>query len=145
MAQLRTSPLISLIKQYKRTFFIYIFVGGGCALVNWAVFYGLVTWRMHPLLAGVLAFLVSCTVNFIVCRKVFTSAGRKKKEEFILILLVSTLALCIDLSTMYFLVSCVSMNLMLAKILGTGTAFLVNYSFRQFFIFSPLNSAVAKR
>lgn len=132
------SWLLRCIKQYKRTFFIYIFVGGGCALVNWAVFYLLLLCHIHFVIAAVLAFLVSCTLNFILCKKIFYSAGRRKREEFALIVVVSIIALSVDLSTMYVLVTRLFMAPLLAKMLGTATAFLINYSLRQFFIFSPV-------
>ncbi len=130
------SFLLSKLNKYKKSFILYVFVGGICALINWAFFYILITYMgIGPILAATLAFIVSCSVNFVLSRKMFPSSGRRKREEFLLIFIVSSIALGIDLSTMSCLLKFFHISPMPAKILGTGTSFLFNYSTRQFYIF----------
>jgi putative flippase GtrA len=52
-------------------------------------------------------------------------------------MLASAIALSIDLSVMYLLVEKIALPRMIAKVLGTGSAFFFNYISRQFFIFAP--------
>jgi putative flippase GtrA len=116
----------------------YFFVGLFCALIDWGIFYLLVyKLNFSYLLAGTLAFLISGTINYFLCRLVFISKGRKKIIEYIMLLIASSIALSIDLGTMYLLIEFFTISQILSKIIGTGMAFMFNYCFRQFIIFSP--------
>jgi len=93
--------------------------------------------RLHYLAAAAFAFLLSCVVNYVLCKFIFASRGRKKFIEFIFLMLASAVALSIDLGVMYLLVENIALPRMIAKVLGTGSAFFFNYISRQFFIFAP--------
>jgi len=115
----------------------YFFVGLFCAFIDWIAFYLLVyTFNLLYLPATALAFLLAATVNYFLCRLVFVSKNRRKITEYIMLLTASSIALSIDLGTMYLLVDFFAMPKMFSKIAGTGVAFIFNYSFRQFIIFS---------
>jgi glycosyltransferase involved in cell wall biosynthesis len=128
----------SVFDKYGKPFLKYVGAGFLCALLNWGTFYLLnYIAGLHYLAAAAIAFILSCTLNYVLCKFIFASRGRKKAAEFIFLLLASAIALSIDLSVMYLLVEKISLPRMVAKILGTGSAFFFNYISRQFFIFAP--------
>lgn len=127
----------NLIKTYYKSFILYFFVGGFCALIDWSGFYVMhYKWVLHYLLAGFIAFIVASSVNFFLCKLMFTSRGFKSHTEYVLVIAASAVALCIDLGSMYIFIRFVDLPPMVSKILGTGVAFMFNYLARQFFIFS---------
>jgi len=105
-------------------------------VVNWVAFYLLITYANMPYIpAAILAFILSCYVNFLLCRKVFAPSERKKTTEFLLIIAASTFAAGIDIAAMTFFIEVLKLDVMLSKIFGTGVAFIFNYSARQFYIY----------
>jgi len=133
---MKYTELIDKINKYKKQFIIYFFVGGFCAVINWVAFYLMITYaHISYIPAGVLAFILSCYINFLLCRKVFKPSERKKTTEFFLIILVSSIAAGIDIAAMTFFIEVVKLPIMLSKILGTGVAFIFNYTSRQFYIY----------
>jgi glycosyltransferase involved in cell wall biosynthesis len=131
-----SAPQNGFMRHFPR-FVGYTAAGGMCALVNWSIFYAL-CYLMHIryLLAAVFAFIISVTINYFLCKLIFKSRGRKKKIEYVMVLLASAAALAIDLSVMYVFVEFIRIAPIIAKILGTGSGYFVNYFSRQFFIFS---------
>ncbi|GHV15565.1 dolichol-phosphate mannosyltransferase [Fibrobacterales bacterium] len=125
------------IKKYRISFIKYFVAGFICALIDWSIFYVLNYWaHIYYLFSAACAFIISGTINYFLCKQIFISRGRKQIVDYFLVLFASTIALSIDLSVMYLLVEQLVIPPMLAKILGTGTAFIFNYLSRQFFIFS---------
>ena len=123
------SLLSEIIKKYSKKFLIYFWVGGFCAVVNWISFYLLIIYvHISYIPAAILSFILSCYINFIMCRKVFIPSTRKKTTEFLLIIAASTVAASIDITAMTFFIEILKFNVMLSKILGTGVAFLFNYA-----------------
>ncbi|GBU25791.1 hypothetical protein R83H12_02449 [Fibrobacteria bacterium R8-3-H12] len=127
-----------LLKPLLSKFIQYFFAGLFCAFVNWGVFYFLnYKLEMFYLLAAVLSFLVGATVNFLLCKIIFKSKeGRKKRTEYIMVVLVGAIGLAIDLGTTAFCVEILGFPNMISKIAGTGVAFVFNYASKQFYIFS---------
>ena len=126
-----------------RQFVSYFGVGGTAALVEWGVFSLLEYLLDVPyLLATILAFLVSTTVNWILGRT-FTfkdSAYQEKKaKEAFLVFLVSAIGLVFNLVLMYLFVDIIGMNTNLqktaAKILATGIVFIWNFLSRKYWIY----------
>jgi putative flippase GtrA len=119
-------------------FIQYFFAGLFCAFVNWSVFYFLDSkFEVYYLLAALFSFFISATVNFILCKIIFKSKeGRKKRTEFVMVVLVGAIGLAIDLGTTAFCVEILGFHKMLSKIAGTGVAFVFNYTSKQFYIFS---------
>jgi glycosyltransferase involved in cell wall biosynthesis len=131
-----TAPQNGLLRYLPR-FVTYVAAGGICALVNWGIFYVLCyVINIHYLLSASFAFVASFTANYFLSRRIFKPRGRKKIIEYILVLAASAAALAIDLCIMYMLIDFVRFPPMIAKLLGTGSAFFFNYQSRQFFIFS---------
>jgi len=125
-------PLISKFIQY-------FFAGLFCALVNWGVFYYLVyQLDIYYLYAVVISFFAGATVNFILCKIIFKSKeGRKKRTEFTMVILVGAIGLSIESATTSFCIEILGFSSkMIAKIAGTGVAFIFNYTSKQFYIFS---------
>jgi glycosyltransferase involved in cell wall biosynthesis len=124
--------------RYTPRFVFYAASGGVCALINWTFFYALhYTAHIPYLKAAAGAFVLSATANYALCTLIFKSKGQRKLTEYILVLAASAAALLIDLGVMYALIERFRFSPMIAKIPGTGTAFLFNYTAWQFFIFSP--------
>jgi putative flippase GtrA len=126
------------IKALLPKFIQYFFVGLFCAFVNWGVFrffnYEL---QIHYLPSAVIAFFVAATVNFFLCKIIFKSKeGRKKITEYVMVLIVGAIGLSIDLAVMSLLIEIFEFPNMLAKVAGTGVAFIFNYASKQFYIFS---------
>ena len=126
-----------------KQFLSYFGVGGVSAIVEWVVFSLLEFLLDLPyLLATVLAFLVSTTVNWILGRT-FTfkdSAYKEKKgKEALLVFLVSAIGLLFNLLLMYLFVDVFGMNTnllkTLAKILATGIVFIWNFLSRKYWIY----------
>ncbi len=126
-----------------RQFLSYFCVGGVAALVEWSVF-SLLEYLLdlQYLLATVLAFLVSTTVNWILGRT-FTfknSAYQKKKtKEAVLVFAVSAVGLVFNLLLMVLFVDVIGMNTnflkTVAKILATGIVFVWNFLSRKLWIY----------
>ena len=126
------------LKSLAPMFIQYFFAGLFCAFVNWGVFYFLnYKLGMYYLLAALFSFFISATVNFVLCKIIFKSKeGRKKRTEFVMIILVGAIGLAIDLGTTAFCVEILGLPNMISKIVGTGVAFIFNYTSKQFYIFS---------
>jgi len=126
------------IKSLAPMFIKYFFAGLFCAFVNWGVFYFFnYKLEIYYLLAAMLSFFVSATVNFVLCKIIFKSKeGRKKRTEFVMVVLVGAIGLAIDLGATAFCVEILGFPNIISKIAGTGVAFVFNYTSKQFYIFS---------
>jgi len=126
------------LKSLAPMFIQYFFAGLFCAFVNWGVFYFFnYKLEMYYLLAALLSFFIGSIVNFILCKIIFKSKeGRKKRTEFVMVILVGAIGLAIDLGATAFCVEILGFPNMLSKIAGTGVAFIFNYTSKQFYIFS---------
>ncbi|WP_207477564.1 GtrA family protein [Arenibaculum pallidiluteum] len=132
------AELIRSVGHYVPAFAVYVGVGGVSALVEWAVFLAVsTTTGIHYVPASLAGFTVATLVNYLLSTRVaFLRRGRSAAEEFALVYIVSGVGLAINLATMALLVEWAVLHTMLAKIAGTGVAFLWNYGARQFYIFS---------
>jgi putative flippase GtrA len=127
-----------IVRNYGGQFVKYVLTGFSCALVNWGIFSLLhYAVALHYLIAAAAAFIVSTTINYLLSKKVFAPHGRSIYAEFLLVVLASAVALSFDLVVMYAIVEFCAFPAIIAKILGTGSAFFINYLSRQFFIFAP--------
>lgn len=129
--------IIRRLYRYRASAFIYTFIGGLSALINWIVFYIFYTYFLwHYGLAAVAAFAVATGVNYILSERVgFLSGGRSRVKLFFGVMLVSIAGLGVDLLSLVLLFDVFNINIMIAKIIGTAAAFLVNFGGRQFFVF----------
>jgi putative flippase GtrA len=72
---------------------------------------------------------------YLSSKLIFRSSGRSTGEEFMLVYLVSGFGLLINFMVTSVGIEVLGMGLMIAKICGTGSAFVWNYAARQFFVF----------
>ncbi len=125
------------ITKYYKSFALYFCVGGFCALIDWGVFYILYSRiKFTYLLAAFLAFVIATGVNYFLSSRLFITKGKGRVREAAYVYAASLLAMCVDLSVMMFCIEVLAVIPLLAKIIGTGSAFFINYGARQFFIFS---------
>jgi putative flippase GtrA len=131
------SNAITQITRYLPGAVAYLFVGGLSALIEWAVFFGSVTFLdLHYAAAIFVAFIVATFNNWYLSSKlIFRSSGRSTGEEFLLVYLVSGFGLLINFMVTATSIELLGLGLMVAKICGTGSAFVWNYAARQFFVF----------
>ena len=89
---------ITQITRYLPGAVAYLFVGGLSALMEWAVFFGSVTFLdLHYAVAIFVAFFVATFNNWYLSSKlIFRSSGRSTGEEFMLVYLVSGFGLLIN-------------------------------------------------
>ncbi len=129
--------IILTLYAYRACLFVYIWIGGISALVNWTIFYvcfTFVAWSYGP--SAIAAFGIATAVNYFLSEKIgFLSNGRSRIWQFLGVYLVSTLGLGVDLLVLAFLFDYLGVNVMTAKIAGTAAAFIVNFAGRQVFVF----------
>lgn len=126
-----------------KQFISYFGVGGAAALVEWGIFFLLVYLFNTPyLVATVLAFVVSTTVNWILGRMfAFRNSNYKgkKTQELILVFVVSAIGLVFNMVLMYLFVSVLGMNTnvlkTVSKVLSTGIVFFWNFLSRKYLIY----------
>ena len=124
----------------------YVVIGGVSALVEWSVFWLLLRPAgLNYIAAAVVAFIVATFVNYLLCvRTIFVSKTKSGWKDAAMVYVASLLALVINVSTLAVLVRQVGLDPMLAKIAGTGSAFLFNFASRQFLIFGQRPGALLR-
>jgi len=126
-----------LVGRYGVALAKYVVIGGVSALAEWSVFWLLLNLAaLHYIAAAVVAFVVATLVNYLLCvRTIFVSKTKSQWKDAAMVYVASLLALAVNVSTLALLVRQFGLDPMLAKISGTGAAFLFNFASRQFFIF----------
>lgn len=116
---------------------VYVVIGGVSALVEWAIFYALLTrLGLNYVIAALGGFALATLVNYVVSRRYgFLRRAGGTGREIAAIYVVSGLALAVNLGAMIALVELASAQVLLAKVLGTGCGFLCNFAGRQFWVF----------
>jgi len=83
-----------------------------------------------------MAFVIATFVNYLLCIRFGFLGGRHSQiVEFFLIYLLSAVAFIPNISVMIILVDELGADEVWAKIFGTACSFLVNFVFRQFWVF----------
>jgi putative flippase GtrA len=76
-------------------------------------------------------------VNYFLSERFgFLSGNRSRTGLVIGVYFVSSAGLAVDILVLWALYSVLSINVMVAKIIGTAAAFVVNFGGRQFFVFT---------
>jgi|KBSMisStandDraft_5_1062788.scaffolds.fasta_scaffold762242_2 putative flippase GtrA len=122
----------------------YFFVGGIAAIVDIGLFYlGAGVARWNYMIVGTVSFTLATLVNyFISVRVVFQSGTRfSRRNELLLVFLVSCAGLAINQAILYVCVSRAAIGLMPAKLLATAGVFLWNYQLRSRFVFAAPRDA----
>ncbi len=145
MGQILTgrSTIAAALRALNRTdfgnkFIRYFVVGGICALTDWVVFpiflYGA---DFHYLVAGTISFVVATGLNYVLSvRYVFEAGRRARHTELLLVYAASTVGILINLAALGALIELAGIHPMIAKILGTGSAFAWNFCARYYWIFN---------
>lgn len=126
------------LRDYAQSIILYGFVGGCAALVEWSIFFAGIKLLELPYLGAALAgFCVATWVNWLLSRNVaFVRRDETAKADLYMVYFASAIALGVNLALMSGLIELAEVNVMAAKITGTGAGFFLNYIARQFFIYS---------
>jgi putative flippase GtrA len=116
----------------------YFVVGGISACVDIGFFFVFAKLLGYNYLAmATVGFLIAVPVNYLLSvRFVFTSGARFKPfEELGLVYLVSSVGLGLHLLVLYAAIDGLGLELMLSKLIATGSVFLWNFLARNYFVF----------
>jgi len=116
----------------------YALVGGVAATVDFLIFATCAKLLgFNYLWVGFYGFLVATAVNYVLSiRHVFPSGVRfGRKMEVFLVFAISAVGLVLNQLMLYVSVDKLGIEMLLAKLVATGTVFLWNYSARNHFIF----------
>jgi putative flippase GtrA len=116
----------------------YFVVGGISACVDIGFFFVFAKLLGYNYLAmATVGFLIAVPVNYLLSvRFVFTSGARfKPLEELGLVYLVSSVGLGLHLLVLYAAIDGLGLELMLSKLIATGSVFLWNFLARNYFVF----------
>src|SRR5713226_408177 len=116
----------------------YFVVGGISAVVDIAFFFVFAKLLgFNYLVVATVGFVIATLVNYALSiRMVFTSGVRfGKRKEIALVYLVSAAGLAVNLLVLFLAASVAGLELMLSKVIATGTVFFWNFLTRNYFIF----------
>lgn len=116
----------------------YFFVGGSAAFVDIGLFFIFAkVLDYNYLLVAFFTFILATFVNYYLSIKFVFQSGKKfnKKQEIILVYLVSASSLALNLLLLYLFHERLFVDVFYSKIIVTGLLFFYNYSIRRFFIF----------
>ncbi len=117
----------------------YFLVGGASAAVDFALFgvlllaFGTSTWFA----AALVSFVAATAFNYVLSIRVVFSQGARfsMRHEIVLVFLASLVGLAINQCALWLAYQVAGCNVLIAKCIGTGAAFLWNFSARNSFIF----------
>ncbi len=123
---------------FVRKFWLYFAVGGICALLDWALFalflYGA---DLHYLISATISFVIATGVNYVLSVKYVFEIGRRSRgEQIVLVYFASAVGILINLAVLSGLIEFVGIHPLVAKLVGTGSAFGWNFGARYFWIFA---------
>jgi putative flippase GtrA len=124
------------VDRYALSAAVYGVVACVSALTEWSTFFALQK-AMNVFTAAIVAFVVATVVNYVLSRKIAFSSTRTGSDEFVLLFMLSTFAFFFNFGAFTFLYAVIDLDAMIAKVIGTGVGFVLNYGARQFIIFSP--------
>ena len=126
-----------LAANFVRKFRLYFAAGGICALLDWALFalflYGA---ELHYLISGTISFVIATGLNYVLSVKyVFEMGRRSRGEQIVLVYFASAVGILINLVVLGGLIEFVGLHPLVAKMIGTASAFGWNFGARYFWIF----------
>lgn len=116
----------------------YFAVGGISAVADISFFFVFAKLAgLHYLGVATVGFILATGLNYVLSvRMVFTSGVRfSKRKEIALVYVVSAAGLAVNLLVLYVAVDRIGLELMLSKVIATGSVFLWNFLMRNYFIF----------
>lgn len=123
--------------EFIQVFARYFVVGGLAALTDWTVFALLIYLASLPyLLAAVISFVAATWLNYVLAtRFVFSNRRHDRNMEIFLIYVVSFIGALINLSVLSGLIEYGAVHAIAAKITGTASALIWNFSIRYFWLY----------
>jgi putative flippase GtrA len=124
----------------------YFFVGGAAALVDFGLFALLARVAGLPWFpVALFSFTLATLLNYLLSvRHVFESGIRfTRRHELMLVYLVSAVGLAINQVVLWFGIESARVDMLVAKLIATGTVFFWNYGARRYFIFNERVSGAA--
>ncbi len=117
--------------------FKYFVVGGTAALVDWSLYWMLVSAAgMNYLLSAFISFSVAAFLNYALCMSwVFNEHRYRRSVEAGLTLAVSLIGLLLNQFFLYAFHDLLAFHFMISKIGATGIVFFWNFFGRKYFIF----------
>ena len=118
----------------------YFVVGGISACFDIGFFFVFAKLLgLHYLAVATVGFIIAVLINYsLSIRYVFTSGVRfSGAQELALVYLVSGIGLALHLLVLYAAVDRLALELMLSKLVATGSVFLWNFLARNYFVFRP--------
>jgi putative flippase GtrA len=118
----------------------YFVVGGISACVDIGFFFVCAKiLGFNYLAVAVVGFLIAVPVNYLLSvRFVFRSGARfRPVHELGLVYLVSSVGLGLHLMVLYAAFDMLGLELMLSKLVATGSVFMWNFLARNYFVFRP--------
>jgi len=128
--------LVGFANTYSTGFFAYLAVACLSVATEWGTF-ALAVTMLSPIEAALAGFITATGVNFVLSRAYVFQSRAPWHSELALVTLASALVFVGNLLVFYVLYDSLGVDLMLAKMAGTGVGFVLNYAARQFLIFSP--------
>lgn len=116
----------------------YGLVGATAATIDFSIFAVFAKWLgFNYLVVGCVGFIVATAVNYILSvRFVFQRGVRfRPVQEVALIFLVSGLGLVVNQGVLYVGIGVLGWEMLLTKVLATGSVFLWNFGIRSGFVF----------
>lgn len=131
------TAVFSLIRDPK--LYLYVLVGGLCALIDITLFLTLRAYlELHYLLLATPSFFVATLFNYLLCtRFVFpASTHRSTQTKLALTYMVSAVGLAIHHTCLFIGYEWLLLPLVISKLGGMGVAFLWNFLSRKYLVFS---------
>jgi len=127
---------------FVRKFWLYFAVGGICSLMDWGLFALLLYGAdLHYLISGTISFVIATGVNYVLSVKyVFEMGRRSRGEQIALVYFASGVGILINLVVLGGLIEFVGLHPLVAKLVGTASAFGWNFTSRYFWIFASHNT-----
>lgn len=120
---------------------LYLIIGGVAALVNFFVFFVLISNEVSVNVGTPISFIIAAVVNYLLCVTVlFRHRARwSSKTEVFLYIIVVALAGLFDLGITKFFIS-LQIRPTLSKLIATLTVFIINFLGRRFMVFPEPSS-----
>jgi putative flippase GtrA len=126
------------MKDYLKSLFRYIFVGGIAFIVDYSLLYILTEkLKFYYIFSSFISFIAGLIVNYILSIKfVFEKRKMKnKKLEFMYFSLIGIGGILINQFLMWFFTEKIGFFYMYSKLLSVTIVFLWNFSIRKYFLF----------
>jgi len=126
------------MKDYLKSLFRYIFIGGIAFIVDYSLLYILTEeLKFYYIFSSFISFVAGLIVNYILSIKfVFEKRKMKnKKLEFIYFSLIGIGGILINQFLMWFFTEKIGLFYMYSKLLSVAMVFLWNFSIRKYFLF----------